>query len=169
MASKKRKTAKPRVATEATKAKLPKPKRKRSPGSAPKIADWPCGVDPSLGADLGRKRKRKPTLMEATDENLRESLRLSERLATPRAIPCGEDVSEALASGATITMFGGGASGGSGGIASHTTSSVPFVVLYDWACEPIRVPPPDTSAYPWPLKAAWKLDGWLAKIAKRFA
>lgn len=52
-----------------------------------------------------------------------------------------------------------------------TFEAVPF--SFGWVdkhtkSRPVAAPRPDPKAYPWPLRFAWWIDGWLAKLAQRF-
>lgn len=169
----------PRVVTDATKAKLPLPanhpqkrkrgqtggaprKRREKPEPLPSLVDRHLERTPSPIAGqsldgIGSAPLEKGSWCHQLDNGCgsAECVRTCGPAPDFRAIPCGED---------NVT--------GGQGVWNTAKVTLPYnpwegTDAPTWST--LRVPPPDTSAYPWPLKFAWWLDGWLAKLARRFA
>lgn len=145
--------SKKRITTSATKAKLPLP------------ANHPQKRE-QIGHPRPKYRKRSPKLPESAFENAPspEAEAFARLMNVPvknlnnplmqeavgRAIPCGED---------NVTS--------GQGVWNTAKVTLPYnpwegTDAPTWVHAPF--PPPDTSAYPWPLKALWRVDGWIVRV-----
>lgn len=172
---------KPRITTEATKAKLPKPKRKRPPRSAPKVAPretWADGYAKWAAKAERAKRVQCPRcekLVLAGPHDIHtcyDAKALREAGLTPspiagqpldgvgsapapdfRAIPCGEDVKF------TTT--------------AQTWTNATWVLgrahFPPAAVSQSPIIPPVTEPYPWPVRVLNWLDDAPAKARRTIA
>lgn len=159
MTPRKRKTT-----TDATKPKLPLPKG-HPQRKAPTKRKPPLRASKKVKAegaewDAVGTRKVNPYILATPSPIAGQSIDGigSAPLDVPRAIPCGEDTD---ANGVfrpkpNVTYDLG-------------TFEIPKRFEREVVWRVAASLPPDTSSYPWPLRFAWWLDGWLTKTAQRFA